>query len=128
MKQNSKSEFNNVCFRKRRPTFVQLMFHMTVLTLVKRHTKNVRCNCKLLTVYIISTETQTIYKYVYFRSSQPAKHHDGPQYLRHQQPGILRLRLACSVLRTDGHYGCDLRTDGAAVTQKGTIRGRASRI
>lgn len=75
MNQNSKSEFNDACFRIARPTFEQLIIQMTVLTLAKRQTKNVRCHCKLLTVYIISTETQTVYKYVYFRSSQPAKHH-----------------------------------------------------
>lgn len=65
---------------------------------------------------------------MYFRCSQPAKHHAKAPYLRHQQPSLLRLRLACSVLRTNGHNGCDLRTDCAAVAQKGTIRGRASRI
>ena len=53
MNQNSKSEFNDACFRIARPTFEQLMIQMTVLTLAK----NVRCHCKLLTVYIISTET-----------------------------------------------------------------------
>jgi len=101
---------------------------MTVLPLVKCYTKYARCHCKLLTVYIIRTGTQTIYKYVYFRCAQPAKHHARAPYLRHQQSSLLRLWLACSVLRTDGHNGCDLRTDRAAVAQKGTIRGRASRI
>lgn len=69
-----------------------------------------------------------MYSYVYFRSSQPAKHNAEAPHLRHQQPSLLRLRLACSVLCADGHNGCDLRADGAVVTQKGTIRGRASRI
>ena len=43
--------------------------------------------------------------------------------MRHQQPSLLRLRLACSVLRANGHHGCDLRADGAVVKEEGAIRG-----
>lgn len=64
-----------------------------------------------------------MYKYVYFRNSQPAEYNARAPHMRHQQPSLLRLRLACSVLRANGHHGCDLRADGAVVKEEGAIRG-----
>lgn len=46
--------------------------------------------------------------------------------MRDKQPGVLRLRLADSVLRPDGDHGGHVRADRPAAAQEGPIRGRAS--
>lgn len=59
------------------------------------------------------------------RCAQPAQHNARATDVCHQQPSLLRLRLACSVLRPDGHNGRHVLADGAAPTQEGAVRGGA---
>jgi hypothetical protein len=93
-----------------------------------QHYQIIRCHCIANGNEHGTTGSSLTYLCVSFRNSQPAEHHARATCLRHQQQGILCLRLPCGVLRAHGHNGRDLRADGTVATKEGAIRGRAPRI
>jgi hypothetical protein len=61
------------------------------------------------------------------RDYRRQEHHAGARLVRHQQPRLLRLRLAGDVLRADGDHGGDVRPHRPAPPQEGPLRRRAPR-